>query len=185
MLFQVENRRDGRSTHCGVLEFVADEGMVYLPYWVRCRLGAAALVSCWGAGSPLLLPLRWRCCPTAGVRTASLALPLPFHPAPLLAPARLPTPTHPPTYPPTRPPARPALPPSPEQMMENLQLTEGDVVTLRSATLPKGTYVKLQPHSTDFTEISNPRAVLETTLRSFSCLTGALHCRCSSSACSV
>ena len=58
-------------------------------------------------------------------------------------------------------------------MMENLQLTEGDVVTLRSATLPKGTYVKLQPHSTDFTEISNPRAVLETTLRSFSCLTGA------------
>lgn len=51
MLFQVENRRDGRTTHCGVLEFIADEGMVYLPYWVRrcfrCApaglLGAAAL----------------------------------------------------------------------------------------------------------------------------------------------
>ena len=30
------------------------------------------------------------------------------------------------------------------QMMENLLLQEGDVVTLRSATLPKGSFVKLQ-----------------------------------------
>ncbi|KAG7670190.1 hypothetical protein Ndes2526A_g06523 [Nannochloris sp. 'desiccata'] len=88
MLFQVENGREGRSTHCGVLEFIADEGMVYLPYW----------------------------------------------------------------------------------MMQNLLLQEGDVITLRSATLPKGTFVKLQPHSKDFLDISNPRAVLETTLRNFSCL---------------
>lgn len=89
MLFHVENRRDGRSTHCGVLEFIADEGMVYMPYW----------------------------------------------------------------------------------MMQNLLLQEGDIIALRSATLPKGTFVKLQPHSTDFLDISNPRAVLETTLRNFSCLT--------------
>ncbi|KAI3436309.1 hypothetical protein D9Q98_002362 [Chlorella vulgaris] len=89
MLFQVENRRDGRKTHCGVLEFIADEGMVYMPYW----------------------------------------------------------------------------------MMQNLLLQEGDVVALRSATLPKGSFVKLQPHSTDFLDITNPRAVLETTLRNFSCLT--------------
>ena len=34
MLFKVENRKTGRSTHCGVLEFTADEGHVYLPYWV-------------------------------------------------------------------------------------------------------------------------------------------------------
>ena len=88
MLFQVENRREDRTTHCGVLEFIADEGTVYLPYW----------------------------------------------------------------------------------MMQNLLLQEGDVVTLRSATLPKGTFVKLQPHSKDFLDISNPRAVLETTLRNFSCL---------------
>ncbi len=60
------------------------------------------------------------------------------------------------------------------QMMQNLVLQEGDIVTLRNATLPKGSYVKLQPHTTDFTNISNPRAVLETTLRSFSCLTGEL-----------
>ena len=55
--------------------------------------------------------------------------------------------------------------------MQNLLLQEGDVITLRSATLPKGTFVKLQPHSKDFLDISNPRAVLETTLRNFSCLT--------------
>jgi ubiquitin fusion degradation protein 1 len=89
MLFEVENRRDGRRTHCGVLEFIAEEGMAYLPYW----------------------------------------------------------------------------------MMQNLLLQEGDVVTLRSATLPKGTFTKLQPHSKDFLDISNPRAVLETSLRNFSCLT--------------
>ncbi len=34
MLFKVENRKTGGSTHCGVLEFIADEGHVYLPYWV-------------------------------------------------------------------------------------------------------------------------------------------------------
>jgi ubiquitin fusion degradation protein 1 len=34
MLFEVENRREGRHTHCGVLEFIADEGVVYMPYWV-------------------------------------------------------------------------------------------------------------------------------------------------------
>ncbi len=34
MLFKVESRSTGRSTHCGVLEFSADEGMVHMPYWV-------------------------------------------------------------------------------------------------------------------------------------------------------
>lgn len=89
MLFRAENKRSGRYTHCGVLEFIADEGSVYLPYW----------------------------------------------------------------------------------MMKHLGLQEGDIVTLTNASLPKGSYVKLQPHSTEFLDISNPRAVLETTLRGFSCLT--------------
>lgn len=40
MLFQVENRRDARRTHCGVLEFIADEGMAYLPYWMM-QVGSA------------------------------------------------------------------------------------------------------------------------------------------------
>ena len=37
MLFKAENRAAGRHTHCGVLEFVADEGVAYMPYWVRRR----------------------------------------------------------------------------------------------------------------------------------------------------
>lgn len=89
MLFRAENKRSGKYTHCGVLEFIADEGSVYLPYW----------------------------------------------------------------------------------MMKHLGLQEGEILTLTNASLPKGSYVKLQPHSTDFLDISNPRAVLETTLRGFSCLT--------------
>ncbi|KAI8108499.1 hypothetical protein M9434_006524 [Picochlorum sp. BPE23] len=89
MLFRAENSRAGRFTHCGVLEFIADEGSAYLPYW----------------------------------------------------------------------------------MMQNLGLQEGEVLKLSNASLPKGSYVKLQPHSKDFLDISNPKAVLETTLRGFSCLT--------------
>lgn len=39
------------------------------------------------------------------------------------------------------------------------------LLQVRNVSLPKGTYVKLQPHTTDFINISNPKAVLETTLR--------------------
>ncbi|CAL5377089.1 unnamed protein product [Camellia sinensis] len=78
-----------RMSHCGVLEFIAEEGMIYMPYW----------------------------------------------------------------------------------MMENLLLQEGDIVRVKNVTLPKGTYVRLQPHTKDFLDISNPKAILETTLRNFSCLT--------------
>eukprot|EP00250_Pteridium_aquilinum_P010943 c19734_g1_i1 orf=300-1277(+) len=89
MLFELNNPSTNRTSHCGVLEFIAEEGMIYMPYW----------------------------------------------------------------------------------MMENMLLSEGDIVRVKSATLPKGTYVKLQPHTKDFLDISNPKAVLETTLRNFSCLT--------------
>lgn len=34
MLFNVSNRSWGRVTHCGVLEFIAEEGVMYMPYWV-------------------------------------------------------------------------------------------------------------------------------------------------------
>eukprot|EP00955_Chlamydomonas_euryale_P119130 366574-Chlamydomonas_euryale.AAC.4 len=37
MLFKVESTSSGRSTHCGVLEFVAEEGVVYMPHWVSIR----------------------------------------------------------------------------------------------------------------------------------------------------
>jgi ubiquitin fusion degradation protein 1 len=46
------------------------------------------------------------------------------------------------------------------QMMQNLLLQEGDMVFIKNANLPKGTYVKLQPHTTDFLDISNPKAML-------------------------
>ena len=35
MLFELQNRIDNKITHAGVLEFVAEEGKVYLPQWVR------------------------------------------------------------------------------------------------------------------------------------------------------
>ncbi|CAN1173323.1 Ubiquitin recognition factor in ER-associated degradation protein 1, partial [Linum perenne] len=89
MLFELRNDAAERVSHCGVLEFIAEEGMIYMPYW----------------------------------------------------------------------------------MMENLLLQEGDIVRLKNATLPKGTYVKLQPHTKDFLDITNPKAILETTLRNYSCLT--------------
>ncbi|EEF28633.1 ubiquitin recognition factor in ER-associated degradation protein 1 isoform X4 [Ricinus communis] len=89
MLFELRNPSAERVTHCGVLEFVADEGLIFLPYW----------------------------------------------------------------------------------MMENMLLQEGDLVQLKNASLMKGTYVKLQPHTTDFLDISNPKAILETSLRNYSCLT--------------
>lgn len=38
MLFKLTNPKKNRITHAGVLEFVADEGRVYLPYWVRNHL---------------------------------------------------------------------------------------------------------------------------------------------------
>lgn len=89
MLFEVQNDAANRVSHCGVLEFIAEEGMIYMPYW----------------------------------------------------------------------------------MMENMLLQEGDIVRVKNVTLPKGTYVKLQPHTQDFLDISNPKAILETTLRNYSCLT--------------
>ncbi|CAJ1973027.1 unnamed protein product [Sphenostylis stenocarpa] len=89
MMFELRNGASERVSHCGVLEFIADEGAIYMPYW----------------------------------------------------------------------------------MMQNMLLEEGDTVRVKYASLPKGTYVKLQPHTKDFFDISNPKAILETTLRKFSCLT--------------
>ena len=34
MLFKIVNKSRNRSTHAGVLEFVADEGKIYIPFWV-------------------------------------------------------------------------------------------------------------------------------------------------------
>ncbi len=88
MVFQIESRI-GRKTHCGVQEFIAEEGHANIPYW----------------------------------------------------------------------------------LMQNIGAVEGEMLTIRNATLQKGTYVKFQPQSSDFLQIANPKAVLEATLRNFTCLT--------------
>ncbi|XP_040383340.1 ubiquitin recognition factor in ER-associated degradation protein 1-like [Oryza brachyantha] len=59
----------------------------------------------------------------------------------------------------------------PGWMMRNMGVREGDLVGVKSVSLPKGTYVKLQPHTGDFLDTANPKAVLEKTLRNFTCLT--------------
>lgn len=89
MLFKLTNERANRSTHCGVLEFVADEGKAFIPHW----------------------------------------------------------------------------------MMQNLYLSEGDLITIKSASLPVATFARFQPQTVDFLDITNQKAVLEKGLRSFACLT--------------
>lgn len=89
MLFQISNPAKNRFTHSGVLEFVAEEGTCYMPYW----------------------------------------------------------------------------------MMQNLQLQEGDITSIMNTSLSKGTYVKFMPLTMDFLDITNPKAVLETSLRNFATLT--------------
>eukprot|EP00252_Welwitschia_mirabilis_P009946 TRINITY_DN2290_c0_g1_i1.p1 TRINITY_DN2290_c0_g1~~TRINITY_DN2290_c0_g1_i1.p1 ORF type:complete len:327 (-),score=61.74 TRINITY_DN2290_c0_g1_i1:64-1044(-) len=89
MQFELHNASAERKSHCGVHEFTADEGMIYMPYW----------------------------------------------------------------------------------MMQNMLLQEGDTVKIKLVSLPKGTHLKLQPHTTDFFLIPDPKDVLEKALRNFSCLT--------------
>ncbi|RUS84819.1 hypothetical protein EGW08_007434 [Elysia chlorotica] len=38
MLFKLTNKKTNRETHCGVLEFVADEGRIFIPYWMMRNL---------------------------------------------------------------------------------------------------------------------------------------------------
>ncbi len=89
MLFQLQSSQRGTMTHCGVLEFTAEEGSCYIPFW----------------------------------------------------------------------------------MMQNLLIEEGAVISVTNVSLPKATFVKLQPQNIDFLEITNPRAVLEHALRKYSCVT--------------
>lgn len=89
MLFELTNNSADKTTHAGVLEFIAEEGAVYLPQW----------------------------------------------------------------------------------MMQTLLLQPGERVQVKSTNLPPGKFVKIQPQSVDFLDISDPKAALETALRNFSTLT--------------
>lgn len=55
--------------------------------------------------------------------------------------------------------------------MNTLLLEPGDLLQILSTTLEKGKFVKLQPQSVNFLDISDPKAVLENALRNFSALT--------------
>ncbi|XVE75742.1 hypothetical protein DITRI_Ditri12bG0117300 [Diplodiscus trichospermus] len=59
----------------------------------------------------------------------------------------------------------------PDWMMKNMGSQEGDLMLMKDKTLETGTYIKLQPHTTDFLGISNLKAVLEENLQKYSCLT--------------
>lgn len=59
----------------------------------------------------------------------------------------------------------------PYWMMQNLCLAEGEMLRVLNTTLPKGSYVKLQPVSKEFLDLHNPKAMLENTLRNFATLT--------------
>jgi len=59
----------------------------------------------------------------------------------------------------------------PQWMMEQLRLNEGDLCLIEYASLQRATYAKFKPTSTDFLNITNPRAMLEVELRKFACLT--------------
>lgn len=88
LMFRLFNSKTQRKTHCGIMEFIADEGCAYLPYW----------------------------------------------------------------------------------MMQNLAVSEGEIINFDFVNLEKGNYVKFQPQTEDFLKISNPKAVLEAKLRNFTCL---------------
>ena len=49
-------------------------------------------------------------------------------------------------------------------------MDQGGLLTVESASLPVATFAKFQPHSVDFLDLTNPKAVLESKLRNFACL---------------
>jgi ubiquitin fusion degradation protein 1 len=59
----------------------------------------------------------------------------------------------------------------PSGASECLEADPGEYITVRLVSLPLATFVKFQADSVKFLSISDPRAVLETVLRNFSCVT--------------
>lgn len=55
-------------------------------------------------------------------------------------------------------------------MMEHLCLDEGADVIIRNVNLKKGTYIKFQPHKTEFVDIPNFKEILEHELTYYTCL---------------
>ena len=59
----------------------------------------------------------------------------------------------------------------PSNMFERLCLMEGQIVNLRNITLNPGSFIKLQPHKTEFINNPNPKTILEYNLRNYFCVT--------------
>lgn len=59
----------------------------------------------------------------------------------------------------------------PDWMMSTLGFEPGSLTEIESTDLEQGTFVKLEPQSTDFLDISDPKIVLENALRHFTTLT--------------
>ncbi|KAG9241392.1 putative ubiquitin fusion degradation protein 1 [Calycina marina] len=59
----------------------------------------------------------------------------------------------------------------PPWMMDTLNMELGDMLQIKSTSLKPASYVKIQPQSVDFLEITDPKAVLEMAMRGFATLT--------------
>lgn len=59
----------------------------------------------------------------------------------------------------------------PQWMMETLAVAPGSLIKITNTTLELGTFVKIEPQSVDFLEISDPRAVLENAFRNYTTIT--------------
>jgi ubiquitin fusion degradation protein 1 len=59
----------------------------------------------------------------------------------------------------------------PSNMFERLCLMEGQQINVRNVILQPGTFIKLQPHKTEFINNPNPKTILEYNLRNYFCVT--------------
>ncbi|KAJ9448794.1 Ubiquitin fusion degradation protein 1-like protein [Diplonema papillatum] len=59
----------------------------------------------------------------------------------------------------------------PYWLMKHLNVGEGQEISVSDTTLPRGTFIRIQPQQQEFIALSNPKAVLESRLNNFSCLT--------------
>ena len=59
----------------------------------------------------------------------------------------------------------------PSNMFERLCLMEGQQVNIRNTVLKPGTFIKSQPHLTEFINNPNPKTILEYILRNYFCVT--------------
>ena len=134
MLFELRNDAIEKKTHCGVMEFSAEEGRCYMPFWMMQNMLVSRHFR-WLFKSHPLFFLNECCIITFDLSSPHLSLL------------------------------------SSSELARTHQLEEGQLISVKNVSLPKATFVKFRAQSCDFLEITNHRAVLEVTLRKFTCLT--------------